>query len=460
MKYILRDYQEKCVLAGIKTIEEGKKEVIIAPTAAGKALIISTIASRLPNKRGLVVQPNFELLVQGLEKINSLGIYPSVYSASAGKKETEGNLIYATPKSLTFETFKDLNIQYVIVDECDFATQPGTEFVELLKKLKIKSCLGLTATPIYLNQTVEGAVAKLMTKVKGSFFKDVCCVVQIQELVERGFWSDLKYYNVYDTAADSVLKLNDSGSEYTEESTQAFFDKFSLIERVSKFISRLPEGEDALIFVPSIGNAEELQKLVPNSVCVHSKVSKKDREERVNGFKSGKYSVAITPLALTVGFDKPNLKNIVDCTPTNSIRLYMQKYGRGVRISEGKEFCRIIDYSGNFGRFGDVRNITVDYIENYGWGVFNGEILLSDTPLKSNIKTTKDYLIKHGKPNHNYIFGKDNEGDAKLDFGKHKGKTVKYLYQRQRHYLKWLAESDFFFKDKELERQIKMIWDI
>lgn len=47
------------------------------------------------------------------------------------------------------------------------------------------------------------------------------------------------------------------------------------------------------------------------------------------------------------------------------------------------------------------------------------------------------------------------KGDAILDFGRHKGKDVKSLYKQQRHYLKWLAESDFEFKNKELERQIK-----
>ena len=77
-------------------------------------------------------------------------------------------------------------------------------------------------------------------------------------------------------------------------------------------------------------------------------------------------------------------------------------------------------------------------------------------------EVTKEDLIKNGKPSFEYVFGEHNKGDAKVDFGKFKNKpqTVKYLYYRQRHYLKWLAFSDFQFKDKELERQIKTIWNV
>lgn len=458
----LRKYQEESVKIGLEVLRDkkGRREILCACTAAGKSIIIAEIVKELKDEKILTVMPSEELLVQNLEKIEKLGIYPSVYSASLGRKETDSNLIYATPKSLSYEVLKDLKIKHLLVDEVDFSTQPGTEFISLIKKLKIKSALGFTATPIYLIQSLDGAISRIMTDVSKSYFTNICGVVQIQTLVSQGYWSDLKHYDVYDKRADETLKLNQSGSEFDEESLGTFFDKFNLAEKVSTFLKRLPKGEDALVFVPSIENSETLQKLIPNSVCIHSKVNKKDRKERVDGFKSGKYSVAITPIALTVGFDKPSLRNIVDCTPTNSIRLYMQKVGRGVRIYEGKEFCRYIDYSGNFRRFGDVRTITIDKIDNYGWGMFSGNKLLTDVVLKSDEIITKEMLINGYKPNTNYVFGEHNKGDAELTFGKFKGKTVKDLYYKQRHYLKWLAESDMNFQDKELERQIKSIFGI
>lgn len=460
MKFIPREIQsiatEKCL--EVLLDKKGRKEVAVLPTAFGKSWIIAMLAERLMDGNVLVLQPNIELLEQNLSKIESFGIFPAVYSASANRKEL-GHLIYATPKSVNFEVLKNANVKYVLIDECDFATQGDSELTKLLKQLKIKSILGLTASPIYLTQTAEGAEVKIMTKVRGTLFKNICHVVQISEMVKEGYWCDIKYFDVFDHSNGQYLKLNESSSDYTEKSLETFYEKSRLKEKVSDFLNRLPEGENALVFVPSIENVDDLVKLIPNSVGVHSKTDKKLRKEYVDGFKSGKYSIMINALTMLAGFDKPDLVNIVDASPSNSLRVKIQKDGRGVRICEGKEFCRIIDFAGNYRKFGDVRNLTIENIDNFGWGIFTGEKLLTNVPLNSKIETTKDYVKKFGKPNNFYIFGENNKGDAILDFGRHKGKDVKSLYKQQRYYLKWLAESDFEFKNKELERQIKSIWN-
>lgn len=461
MQYKLRDYQEECKKVGLAVLRDpkGRKEVAVLPTAWGKAVVIAFISKELTDGKVLVLQPNIDLLNQGIEKLESIGAKYSVYSASAGKKDTSENLIYATPKSLTYEAFKDLNIKYVIVDECDHASKPSSEMIKLLKRLKIKSCLGLTASPFYLEQTIDGAVTRMMHKVKGAFFTDICFVTQIKELVDKGYWSDIKYFDVFDHSKQSILKLNESGSEYTEASQKSFYEACKLDNKIADFLSRLPEDENALVFVPSIEAAEELKELIPNSVAIHSKITKNQRKEFVDGFKSDFYRVAITPLALTVGFDKPNLKNIVDATPTNSIRLQMQKIGRLVRVFEGKEFGRVVDFAGNIRNHGDVRDFNFEYIEGYGWGLYKNDELITDVPMTADKKFTKEYLRNGGKIDLNYVFGQHNPGNAKVDFGKFSGKTVKELYYKKRYYLKWLIDKDFKFKNKELERQIKLIFD-
>lgn len=457
-----RKYQTDCIEAGIEVLKSGRKEIIVVPCGGGKSYIIASISATIHDGNVLVLQPSEELCTQNVSKVEEFGVFPSVFSSAIGRKEL-GKLIYATPKSLSFEILKSCNIKYVIIDECDFSTKSNSVIVNLLNKLKIKSCLGLTATPTNLDQTLDGAVTKVLTQVKNPFFKNIAKVIQIKELVSNGFWSDIQYFNVYDESGNDILKLNSTGADFTEQSLETFFDKMNLANKVSNFLSRLPEGEDALVFVPSIRNAEELQKLIPNSIIISSKTKKKERKKLVAGFKDGIYSVCITVLAVAVGFDKANLRNIVDCTPTNSFRLNMQKIGRITRVSKYKKFGRIIDFAGNFKRHGDIRDVEIEFIENYGWAIFgkHGK-LLTDIPMNRIGEVTREDLIKNGKPNFEYVFGEHNKGDAKVDFGKFKNKpqTVKYLYYRQRHYLKWLAFSDFQFKDKELERQIKNIWNV
>lgn len=459
MNFKPRYYQTDSIDIGLGVLLNNRKELIVVPCAGGKSYIIAGIASKLKTENILVVQPSEELLIQNIAKIQELGVYPSVYSSSLDRKET-GKIIYATPKSLTYEVFKDLNIKYVIVDEADFSTQPGTEFTKLLSKLGIKACLGLTATPVYLQNSQDGAITKVIPEVKNSFFTGIAHVVQIEELVKNNFWSDIKYYNRFKPDSQELLKLNTTGSDFTEKSQETFFEKENLATEVSTFLQRLPEGEDALVFVPSIKNATQLQELIPDSIIISSKTKKKERKQLVEDFKSGKCKVCITVLAVAVGFDKPSLKNIIDCSPTNSFRLNMQKIGRGVRIAKDKDFCRIIDFSGNYKRFGDIRDISIEKIKNHGWSVLSNGILLTDIPMDSNKKYTKDFLEKGGKVEINYVFGEHNKGDAKMSVGKYKNKTVKELYYKKRFYLKWLIDNNFEFKedDKKFEEQLKLIF--
>ena len=68
----------------------------------------------------------------------------------------------------------------------------------------------MTATPTNLDQTLDGAVTKVLTQVKNPFFKNIAKVIQIKELVSNGFWSDIQYFNVYDESGNDILKLKKS----------------------------------------------------------------------------------------------------------------------------------------------------------------------------------------------------------------------------------------------------------
>ena len=71
MNYTLRPYQEECKKVGLAVLRDskGRKEVAILPTAWGKAVVIAFMAKELTDGRVLVLQPNIDLLNQGIEEI-------------------------------------------------------------------------------------------------------------------------------------------------------------------------------------------------------------------------------------------------------------------------------------------------------------------------------------------------------------------------------------------------------
>lgn len=468
MKYTPFPFQLLCIEKGLAVLldKKGRREVLVAPVGAGKAIIIAELASRLPMDGNiLVVQPNKELLEQNLEKIESLGIKPAVYSASLKRKEL-GRVVYATPGSLNESVMSKANFKWVIVDECDAGSKPGTQFSSLLKKFKINSVLGLTASPIYLTNTLnDGSVLKIMTRVKGAFYKDICHVTQVSDVKELGRWSELKY-KTYEFDRKGLV-MNSSGSDYTEDSVKLNYVEANTDDKIIGVLNGISKEESVLIFVPGIENVEALSRKIKGSRFIHAGTKDSDRDEVVRKFKSGEIKVVVNASVMSVGFDYPNLRHIIDAYPTNSARIYYQKYGRLVRVDSRKPFGTVHDLAGNFEKFGPIEEFNFEYIPGYGWGMFKGDILITGVPMRENLGITKKMLFENKGVVKDtkgfYDFKKDTStltDTVKIPFGKHRGKSFKIVYETDKNYLIWLnnkrKEGSFdFSRCRDLEDELK-----
>lgn len=121
---ILRDYQEPAVAQGLYFFRSNRIEkprLIVAPTAAGKSIIIAAIAHGL-NEKVLVIQPSSELLIQNFNKYILYDQNVSAYSASVNQKRLD-KVVFATIGSIVScpEIFKEY--KFMIMDEC---FPPGT----------------------------------------------------------------------------------------------------------------------------------------------------------------------------------------------------------------------------------------------------------------------------------------------------------------------------------------------
>lgn len=471
MEYKLFGYQEKATEAGLRVLLSPKKcyEVLVAPTAAGKSLIIAAILRGLPKDGNvLVIQPSKELTEQNIEKAESFGSDVSTYSASLGKKEF-GRIIFATPRSLKADDFRDKNIKYAIIDECDANTKPKTILPLFLRNIGVKNCLGLTATPFYLWSTDGISQLRMVNRIWGKCFQDICYVIQPKDLIEMGRWSDLKYVD-YDYDVNR-LSLNSSGSDFTNNSILEAYVETKQEDKILNLINSLPKDESILIFLPGIDNVESLTRYIKGSVCVTNNTKKSEREKLVRGFKSGEYRIMINAGIFAVGFDYPDLRHIIDAFPTNSARIYIQRVGRLVRVSKetGKMFGSYHCISGNFRKFGKVEEITCEFIETYGWGMFSGEILLTGVPMGEKLNMTKSKIRELYKGSVNLTEGRydfefdfntltDEDRNFKMFFGKYEGRTLKWIYDEDKKYLSWLVDPktkfNFYSKRSKVMKEI------
>lgn len=462
----LRDYQKKGVKAGIRVMTAPKKKsVLVAPTGGGKSIYIAEIVKSLPDIPIVVLQPSKELLRQNYAKYVKVGGEASMYCASLKEKTIKkkayttvngelkrcdeiSRVTYATIGSIKKEINKlrSMGLKHIIVDEVHLQSKVGSQMREFIKQLKVTNVLGLTATPLYLEGSMAGSRLVMMNRSYGAMFRDICHVTQISELVKNKYWTPFKYKIMKTDESD--LQLNSSGSDYTEYSQKRYYESNDLKGKVVEEVNRAKkEGRKRiLVFVPSISEANELYGLIPNSAVVHSKMSTKERDFMIEEFTNGDIPVAINVNVLAVGYDNPEIDYIITTRPTSSIAVFYQQIGRGCRLHPEKEDCVITDFSGNTNRFGRVEELEFKEIREYGWGLFNGKNeLLSDYPIMTKVKPTVDSLIEGARREREQKEKKNKvdlqDGSIKLWFGKHNGKTVRELKQKEKSYLIWMYEN-------------------
>lgn len=306
--YTLRDNQKQAFEACLKFLAEDKPEpsVVVAPTGYGKSILIGAVANACSSSV-IVLQPSVELLKQNLEKYESYGNFASVYSVSAGKKEI-GHVTFATIGSVKDlgKDFRQKGVKILLVDECHASYPPekGSMFRNFIDDLKPTHILGFTATPFRLKTYGDSfrnnwTQLNMLCSSSPKVFKSIIHVTQIQELVRDKFWAKLNYEE-YDFDS-SLLKLNSTGAEYTEQSIQKAIIEQGVNENVYKrCVKLIEEGRNALVFMDSVENAKILaERLGHQAACVEGSTRKSERERIIEDFKNNKIKVVTNQSVLT-----------------------------------------------------------------------------------------------------------------------------------------------------------------
>lgn len=371
-KFKLRPYQEEAVnkLLWSSTLEGA--DICVLPTGAGKSLIIAELSHRL-NRDILILQPSREILVQNVAKMRNIvedDTEVCIYSASMGKKDI-GKYTFATIQSIYKKPELFAHFSLVLIDECHLVNpkKPSSMYTSFLKEIGSPKVIGLTATPyrqdVIYRRTGRGpydivthTTTKLINRTKGRFWHRLVFNINVADLISMGYLSQLEYHDM-SVVEHGQIPLNASASDFSlpayedllDENEEEIREALRFAHRSSKYV---------LVFCSSIEQAEYLSGLRTESAVVTSKTSKKRRAEIIEGFKSGEIKSVYNVGVLTTGFDFPELDCIVLLRPTRSIALYYQMLGRGVRIADGKDKCKVIDVTGTVKELGAVETIALE----------------------------------------------------------------------------------------------------
>lgn len=332
--------------------------VIVLPTGAGKSLVIAELA-RIARGRVLVLAHVKELVEQNYQKYKSYGLEAGIFSASLGKKDRDEKAIFGSVQSVAraSDDFFD-NFSLLVIDECHRVAEEGaTQYQEVIKKLQDRNpglcVLGLTATPyrLGLGWIYEYNQAGEIKTDKKRFFKQCVYELPLSYMIKHGYLTIPVKVDIPVTSYD-FSELVEKGTSWTVAEVEEILKSQ---KRLTPFIvnniidiAERYDRQGVMIFSSSVKHAEEIMSYLPpqDSRVVLGDTIIAERDKIVKDFKNKKFKYLVNVSVLTTGFDAPHVDVIAILRPTESNSLYQQIVGRGLRLSEDKSDCYVLDYTG------------------------------------------------------------------------------------------------------------------
>lgn len=375
----LRNYQQRIVTSVMDELAHYTKPFVVSAfQSSGKSWMIAEIARRAG--ACLVLCMNKELVEQDAEKIRMVADC-SIYSASCGEKVIS-DITVATIGSIYKHPEYCKRFKLVIIDEVDQVPidKKDSMYMKLLRTIK-KPVVGWTGTAFrtaYTYSRAKNGDTIQTTSIKSldsfNYWGKIIDGVDYQELRSLKMVSPIEYF--VDDVDKSMLKVNSTGLDYTEESLARFGDVARMrVCQVCKGAVQVWKCKRVLVAVPNIEEAEKVSEILGRegiaAAALHSKMNKKERTKIVEDFKQGIIKVVVQVLILNVGFDLPALDCVVFARPSLSLRIWCQCIARGIRLDpeNPNKVCRALDLGGMvklYGRIEDVKAIKGKVVGSYG----------------------------------------------------------------------------------------------
>ena len=361
--YQLRPYQQQAVDAVIHHFRRrSEPAVLVLPTGAGKSLVIAELA-RKAKGRVLVLAHVKELVAQNHGKYQALGLQEGLqadlFSAGLGQKENLRRVVFGSIQSVArnLPRFSE-PVSLVIIDECHrVGEEEDSQYHQLIGHLKSHNpalkILGLTATPYRLglgyiyNYHYRGMVRTTEPR----FFADCIFELPLRQMIKQGYLTPPRLIDAPAVHYDFSRLLPRENGLFSDADIERELKRQSRVTPhiVRQIIEYAQDRQGVMIFAATVEHAREVTGLLPDGTAalITGETPLPERDRLIDAFKARTLKFLVNVAVLTTGFDAPHVDLIVVLRPTESLSLYQQIIGRGLRLAEQKQECLILDYAGN-----------------------------------------------------------------------------------------------------------------
>lgn len=335
---ILRDYQTADIQRLRNAYSHGMKAPIYQlATGGGKTIVFSHIvqsAAAKGRKIGVFVHRR-ELIKQASAKLDWCGVAHGIIAAGLDR---DHDLPVQVLSIQSAQRRKLPDFDFIVIDEAHHAR--ADTWHKLLASQPKAKLLGVTATPSRTDGKGLGVEA-------GGLFDAIVCGPTMADLVKAGHLAPSRVF--IPAARINVAGVKKIAGDYNADEL-AERAKVVTGNAIAEYREKA-DGKTALAYCCTVKHAENVAQQFTDAgyraACVHGETPKDERDTLIAALGTGAIDVLTSCDLISEGLDVPAVGAVILLRPTQSLILYLQQVGRGMRPAEGKDALVVLDHAGN-----------------------------------------------------------------------------------------------------------------
>ena len=348
-------YQQEILdkLEAERTIRNNYKNLIVAATGTGKTIISALDYKHKCSKNSkpklLFVAHRKEILEQSIKTFRMVlrdANFGDLFVGDISPQSFEYLFVSVqtfNAKSLEKHLTPDF-YDYIIIDEVHHA--PAETYKNILGHFTPKFLLGLTATP----ERMDGK------SIMPYFNNKITAEIRLPEAIERKLLCPFQYFGVTDNIDLSNLRWERGGYNreelskiYTRQDAETITRASLIVQAVDKYVTDINEVK-GLGFCVSKEHArfmaDYFNKFNIPSLCLTGDSPKEERDSAKLKLTNGDLRFIFVVDLYNEGVDIVDVNTILFLRPTESLTIFLQQLGRGLRLADGKECLTVLDFIG------------------------------------------------------------------------------------------------------------------
>jgi superfamily II DNA or RNA helicase len=332
-----------------RTIHNRYRNLVVAATGTGKTVVsafdFKNFRQNHPQTRLLFVAHRKEILEQALSTFRGI-----LRDNNFGELWVDGlepvrfNHVFASVQTLN-NRLDDIHLSkeyydYVVIDECHHI--PAASYRGIIHHFEPKILLGLTATP----ERMDGG------DISEDFDNHIAAEIRLPEALNRKLLCPFQYFGVSDSVDLSSVTWQ-RGRYVASELTNIYTANDRRVNEILSALEKYTRDKEdvrALGFCVSMDHARYMAEKFSLAGFKADYLTSDNTQNR-DSVKQQLVAKDINYLFVVdifnEGVDIPEVDTVLFLRPTESLTIFLQQLGRGLRLADGKDGLTVLDFVGN-----------------------------------------------------------------------------------------------------------------